>query len=169
MFELKNLADNAQSALFVIMAESALKLSENEEVHEVSKKALNIYWKWVEDQKISGDELYDLIDSGDKYDMVDLQSDIASDIESDILDCVINAVLYTSRKAYDYSNEYLPQAVEGVKETLYDDTKKIFISLDNSFAHKMEVIENYFQSNNVREFSDKAIMSFLDELLNSRF
>lgn len=155
-----------QSALFAIIAENALKLSKNEKAHNASRNALDKCWEWIESQKVSGDDLYSLVDSGEEYDLVDIQVNIDSTVEVDILNCVINTILYICRNAYDCANEYLPQAIENVNESLYEETKKIFIRLDSSFHQKVEMFENHFYSNYTQRPGAGIRRSELQKLIN---
>lgn len=155
MFNILALSDDAQATLFVIIAENALKFSNEIKTHEISNNALRMCWQWIESKQSSGDELYELIDSGKNYDLVDFQEDIDDEREVDILNCIINAVIYTCKKAYDLNNEYLPQAVESANESLYEHSKNILLNLDDNLASKLHGLENYFS--NTQHFKSQEI------------
>lgn len=147
MFRLLKLTDDAQAAIYIIIAENAICYFENKEFIAKAKNAIDCCWRWIEKKDINGDELYDLIDSGNDFDIVDLQTKSKSNNVINVWDCIIDSVIYTCRKAYERNCENLPQAIEVANEDLFEHAKSKLISVDSSNEKKIELIEQYFLDN----------------------
>lgn len=158
MFDLLLLSEDAQVAIFLILSEDAIKYFINKEFTQSAKDALNRCWDYIEKKNVNGDDLYELIDSNE-YDITDLQADAENENDNKVWDCVIDSVLYTCRKAYDASNEHLPQAVEIADFTLYDHLVSQYIMLNPNIKETLSKIEIFFSSNYIqtREFKELNI------------
>lgn len=146
MFNLLLLSEDAQVAIFLLLAEDAIKYFINKEFTKSAKNALNSCWDYIEKRSVNGDDLYELIDSNE-YDITDLQADAETENDVRVWDCVIDSVLYTCRKAYDVSNEHLPQAVEIADFTLYEHFISQYILLDSNNNEMLRRVESFFSSN----------------------
>lgn len=145
MFDLL-LSEDAQVAIFLLLAEDAIKYFINKEFIKSAKNALNSCWDYNEKRSVNGDDLYELIDSNE-YDITDLQADAETENDVRVWDCIIDSVLYTCRKAYDESNEHLPQAVEIADFTLYEHFISQYILLDSNNNEMLRRVESFFSSN----------------------
>lgn len=146
MFDLLLLSEDAQIAIFLLLAEDAIKYFINKEFIKSAKNALNSCWSYIEKRSVNGDDLYDLIDSN-KYDITDLQADAETENDVRVWNCIIDSVLYTCRKAYDASNETLPQAVEIADFTLYEHFISQYVLLDSDNNEMLRRVESFFSSN----------------------
>lgn len=144
MFDLLSLTDDAQAAIFILVAEKSMKEFADTTFIHWAQHAINKCWEWVEEKSITGDDLYDIIDSGEEYDIVDLQTESKSDKDSYIWDCVINSVVYTCYKAYEMHNENIPQPIEVADEELFEDAKAKLIAVSKGSEIFIAQIEKYF-------------------------
>lgn len=65
MFDLLSLSEDAQIAIFLIIAEDATKYFINKEFNKSAKNALNYCWEYIEKKNVRGDDLYELIGAED--------------------------------------------------------------------------------------------------------
>lgn len=167
MFDLLLLSEDAQVAIFLLLAEDAIKYFINKEFTKSAKNALNTCWSYIDKRSVNGDDLYDLIDSNE-YDITDLQADAETENDVRVWDCIIDSVLYTCRKAYDASNEDLPQAVEIADFTLYEHFISQYILLDSNNGEMLKKVESFFSSNYIQGGEYKELnVSDLRRLIQS--
>lgn len=101
-----------------------------------------------------------MIDSDeDDFDITDMQVDAETENEIIAWDCLINAVVYTCKKAYELENEQLPQAIEVAKSSLYGDTKCKYAMLNSQNIYKIKKVEEFLELKNycisVQELSNE--------------
>ncbi len=95
-------------------------------------------WEWLKEKENSGDTLYGLLDH-EENGITIIQE--MSDNETDVIawDCIIDAVAYTSRKAFEREGvAYYPEPIALVDDTLVDH----FI---NCFERCIEKADSYIE------------------------
>lgn len=160
MFDLLSLSEDAQIAIFLIIAEDAAKYFINKKFNKSAKNALNYCWEYIEKKNVRGDDLYELIGAEDDN-IVYLQAEAKEEKDIRIWDCVIDSVAYTCRMAYEAYHEQLPQAVEIADFTLYEHFIAQYIVLDSYNKEKIRKIELFFMDNYT---SNKVNISELKKL-----
>lgn len=146
MFDVLLLSEEAQIAIFLIIAEDATKYFINKEFNKSAKNVLNYCWEYIEKKNVRGDDLYELIGAEDDN-IVYLQAEAEEENDIRIWDCVIDSVVYTCRKAYEAHYEQLPQAIESADFTLYKHVIDQYIVLDSYNEEKIKKIELFFMDN----------------------
>lgn len=113
------------------------------------RKALNQCWSWVEDNSISGDDLYELIDNAECTGVSEFAEEEKNLNIGLLWSLLVDAVAYTSWRVYKKENaKYLPQALESIKEdsiiTFIDSAiKTSFITLSEIQNMKKYLLLNY--------------------------
>lgn len=167
MFKLLLLSEDAQIAIFLVVAENAINYFVDKKFYKSAKDALDKCWNYLEKKDVRGDDLYELIGSEDDN-LVYLQVESESENDIKVWDCVIDSVLYTCRKAYDKYNEHLPQAVEIADFTLYDHLVSQYIMLNPNIKKTLSKIELFFSSNYIQGGEYKELnVSDLRRLIQS--
>lgn len=129
MCKFAELPDDAQVGLFLSLADRAKDYFSRDEYKTITENVLEKCWKWLEDKDVSETQLYRLIDSPEENDIICVQ-ETAEGQDLKIWDCVIYAVAYTCKKAYEHNgNEYFPQPIEIVDAEYYSKSKFIYEQL----------------------------------------
>lgn len=117
----------------------------------------------VENKNHSGDEIYYLLDDGTEFTGLFMQMQDENDPSKELVwGCIVDAVSFTSWKAYQFDNEqYLPAPIENVDESILQQFLDSFyeIKLINKVLVK-ELINHLRDSNNSIKKVD--IMNFLE-------
>ena len=146
MFDFFKLSDDIQITLFLLIAEDVSQYLLGADPIQKAENAIGNCRRWVEKRDITGDDLYCLVDSNDENtDITDMQADAVTKKEIIAWDCIINAIVYTCRKAYELNKEQLPQAIEVAVPSLYDETKNEYIQLNSQNVYKIEEIEEVLE------------------------
>ncbi len=92
-------------------------ISKEDDRYFEGRKALDICWKWLDNEDISGDDLYEIIDNPECTGISEYAED-EEDLNIAKLWCVlVDIVAYAAWIEYKRENaKYLPQALEGISE-----------------------------------------------------
>ncbi len=134
---------------FLGLSEKVSSVFSRKEDQMFAQEILEKCWEWINDKNDIGDILYDLLDN-EKNGITIIQE--MSDNEIDVADwnCMIDAVAYTSKKAFEREGvKYYPEPITLVDDTLVDH----FI---DCFEKCIEDADNYIQK----------INSLLDDYIN---
>jgi hypothetical protein len=83
-----------------------------------AQNALDFCWKWLQSKECDGEYLYNLLDDEDCG--ITLIQEM-SENDKVAWNCIIDAVAYTSRKAYETEGaKYFPEPIELVDDTLVE-------------------------------------------------
>ncbi|MDE6781321.1 MAG: hypothetical protein K2J40_07685, partial [Ruminococcus sp.] len=90
----------------------------NPEHKATAENAIEYCWKWIYNKNPDGDFLYELL-VDENNGITILAENTENILEQSIWNCIIDAVAFTSRKAYEYENtEYYPEPIELVSDEL---------------------------------------------------
>ena len=142
-----------QVGLFLFLAEKIKDYFSNDEYKIIAGNALEICREWLESKSVSEIQLYELIDSQDDDDIVCIQETAMDECDIGIWDCIIYAVAFTCKSAYEYNRKtYFPQPVEIVDFSYYKKAKSIYEALPFEVEKTIEMIEQeFFSSENDRK------------------
>ncbi|MCJ7989247.1 Imm6 family immunity protein [Priestia megaterium] len=118
--EFNNLTEDGKVIFFLGLSEKALSVFSQKEDQILAQEVLYKCWEWLENKENIGDILYELLDNEENG--ITIVQEM-SDNETDVIawNCVIDAVAYTSRKAFEREGvKYYPEPIALVDETLVD-------------------------------------------------
>ena len=123
---------------FICVAKKSIKELNSSEQKETANNALNACRKQIVDKKYDGELLYNYLDNEENG--ITLFQEMTDDNnESSIWNCVIDAVAYSSKFAYDsLGAEYYPEPIALVDDELVDHLIK---SYNNCIADEKFIIE----------------------------
>lgn len=130
---ISELQDEYKVVLSLELAQQMISKLSKLEDRELAQKVLSCCWDWVENKNIEASNIYELLD--DEFNglvLVQQMCELEDDV--DVWNCIIYAVAYTSRIAYEYEGaKYFPQAIEGRSINLFNDFMDMFnIACGNS-------------------------------------
>ncbi|QII49847.1 hypothetical protein G3M81_14315 [Bacillus paralicheniformis] len=141
--------EDSKVIFFLGLSEKVSSVFSRKEDQMFAREALDKCWEWIKDKNNIGDILYNLLDNEENgitiiQEMSDNEIDVAA------WNCMIEAVAYTSRKAFEREGvKYYPEPIALVDDTLVDH----FI---DCFEKCIEDADNYIQ----------RITSLLDDYRN---
>jgi hypothetical protein len=115
---INRLNDEVKVGFVITIAEKVFSVIDKDDERYIDgRNALDKCWLWAENNSISGDELYELIDNPECTGISEFAED-EEDLNIDrVWSLLVDTVSYTSWKAYKKEKtKYLPQALEGTKE-----------------------------------------------------
>lgn len=147
--------DEVKVGFVIIIAEEVFKeIKINDNRYLYGRDALDKCWIWAENNGISGDDLYELIDNPECTGISEYAEDEDDLNIARIWSLLVDVVAYTAWKAYQREKtKYLPQSLEGMKEG----NLPIFIdsAIETNFISKKEIIKiinnilsNYYSNDN---------------------
>lgn len=146
---INRLNDEVKVGFVITIAEKVFSaIDKDDERYIDGRNALDKCWLWAENNSISGDELYELIDNPECTGISEFAEDEEDLNIARVWSLLVDTVSYTSWKAYKKEKtKYLPQALEGIKE----DSLLVFIesAVETTFVTKeeMDVMEQQLLSN----------------------
>jgi hypothetical protein len=133
-----SLTEHDKVIFFLALAEKVVSVLSHTEDQILAQEVICKCWEWLKDKENIGDTLYELLDH-EENGITIIQE--MSDNEADVIawDCIIDAVAYTSRKAFERVGvEYYPEPIALVDDTLVDH----FI---NGFERCIENADSYIE------------------------
>ncbi|MDS0525212.1 Imm6 family immunity protein [Clostridium sp. SHJSY1] len=146
--------DDYKVIYFLGLSEKIVPLLSERREHYVAMDVLDSCWKWVNHRKHSGEYFYKLLyheDSG----MTVIQEFFEDGKERSAWDCIIYAVAYTCRKAYEYDMEtHFPEPIDSVDDSIIEGFMDCFnncIENGEEYIKKLDV----FLSENELDFKEE--------------
>ncbi|MCY8233881.1 Imm6 family immunity protein [Priestia endophytica] len=117
-----DLTAESKVATGLIIAEKLFYIIKSKEPgYQTGREALDDCWKWLAGENVTGDYLYNYIDSGDYIDITEFANDEEDRLKQHAWYAVLDGVSYTIYQAYQNENvKIVPQAMESIN----DDTLK---------------------------------------------
>lgn len=113
-----SLTEDGKVILFLGLSEKVLSVFSQKEDQILAQEVIYKCWEWLKGKENIGDILYELLDN-EENGITIIQE--MSDNETDVIawNCIIDAVAYTSRKAFDREGvKYYPEPIALVDDTL---------------------------------------------------
>ncbi|MFC1287362.1 Imm6 family immunity protein [Bacillus paralicheniformis] len=130
--------EDSKVIFFLGLSEKVSSVFSRKEDRIFAKEALEKCWEWIKDKNNMGDILYDLLDN-EENGITIIQEMSDNEIAVAAWNCMIDAVAYTSRKAFEREGvKYYPEPITLVDDTLVDH----FI---DCFEKCIEDADNYIQ------------------------
>ncbi|WP_252230798.1 Imm6 family immunity protein [Clostridium sp. ZBS15] len=167
---LGKLKDEIKVGFVITIAEKVFsKINKTDDRYVDGRDALNKCWTWVENNGISGDDLYELIDNAECTGISEFVEDEEDLNIARLWSLLVDTVSYTSWMAYKKENtKYLPQSLEGIKEESFiilieSAIETSFITKDEIIVFEQQLLSNYQISDDkiaiIRDDFMKKIMS----------
>lgn len=117
-----DLTAESKVATGLIIAEKLFYIIKSKEPgYQTGREALDDCWKWLAGENVTGDYLYNYIDSGDYIDITEFANDEEDRLKQHAWYAALDGVSYTIYQAYQNENvKIVPQAMESIN----DDTLK---------------------------------------------
>ena len=115
-----NLPEYGKVIFFLGLSEKVLTVFSQRKDQTLAKEVIYKCWEWLKGKENDGDILYELLDNEESG--ITIIQEI-SDNETDVIawNCIIDAVAYTSRKAFEREGvKYYPEPIALVDDTLVD-------------------------------------------------
>ncbi|GIP65686.1 hypothetical protein J32TS6_42410 [Virgibacillus pantothenticus] len=144
-----SLTEDGKVIFFLGLSEKVLAVFSQKEDQILAQEVIYKCWEWLKGKENIGDILYELL-VNEENGITIIQE--MSDNETDVLawNCVIDAVAYTSRKAFEREGvKYYPEPIALVDDTLVD-------HFMDCFSKCIEDSDSYIQ----------RIIFFLDDYKN---
>lgn len=111
-------SDDHKVIFLLGLSEKVLSIFSREENRLAAQQALGLCWQWLEEKESMGETLYNLLDN-EESGITTIQEMSADDTEISAWNCMIDAVAYTSRKAFEREGvAYYPEPIALVDDTL---------------------------------------------------
>lgn len=117
--------------IFLAVAENVLSILQNKEQKKIAQNAILDCWNWIETKEKEGDYFYGLLDHEDRG-LVLFQESTYYKKEFYAWNCIIDAVAYFSKKAYEFN--FFPQAIEIIDDTLIEHSIENFLKCNKNAA-----------------------------------
>lgn len=147
-----SLTEDGKVIFFLGLSEKVLSVFSQKEEQILAREVIYKCWEWLKGKENIGDILYELLDNEENgITIVQEMSD--NEIDVTAWNCIIDAVAYTSRKAFEREGvKYYPEPIALVDDLLVNH----FI---DCFAKVIENPDSYIQRINL----------FLDDYKNGKF
>ncbi|WPC42635.1 Imm6 family immunity protein [Clostridium sp. JS66] len=125
------MSSDKKVAYILLIAEKVFSIRKIEdEKYFEGRRTLDKCWQWVEGDKVSGDDLYELIDNEECSGVSEYASEEETKDMKYMWHLVTDAVCFASWSAYKEDGEkYLPQILEGIhRRHMADFNKNVLIT-----------------------------------------
>lgn len=136
-----NFTDEGKLIFLLGLSEKVLSVFSRKEDRILAKKVICKCWEWLKSKENIGDVLYELLDNEENgITLIQEMSD--NKIEIEAWNCIIDAVAYTSRKAFEKEGvKYYPEPIALVDDTLLDHFMECFeFCVENPDFYVREII-----------------------------
>ncbi|MCM1507370.1 MAG: Imm6 family immunity protein [Ruminococcus flavefaciens] len=152
--------DDKKTAFFLTLTMKTVSLINNNVQRNIAEKAIEYCWKWLDGKSHNGDFLYELL--VDEENGITIFAENTENIsELSAWNCIIDAIAFTSRKAYEYKNtKYYPEPIELVSDQLIHHFMECYnlCFLDDIYADKIsDYIISSGNKSEWKNYSEKII------------
>jgi len=125
------LTDEKKLIYYLGLSQKVLSLLTKAEDQKIAQEILDKCWSWLQNQSGSGEEFYYLLDNEDNgITIIEEMSTV--EMDKFIWNCVIDAVAYTSRKAFENEGAvYFPEPIALVDDDLAAHFDDCYIRCNN--------------------------------------
>lgn len=147
-----SLTEDGKVIFFLGLSEKVLSVFSQKEDQILAQEVIYKCWEWLKGKENIGDILYELLDN-EENGITIIQE--MSDNETDVIawNCVIDAVAYTSRKAFEREGvKYYPEPIALVDDTLADHFMDCFakcIEDSDSYIQRINFLLDDYKNGNI--------------------
>lgn len=166
MKEWESLKKTNQVAFYLGLSENIISLLSKSEFYGDARTALDLCWKWFETKRISGDEIYTLLDDGTEFNGLFIQMQMDEEEANEaIWECVVAAVSFVDKQAYENENElYLPSPIENIDDSLLSHFLENYSSINTNNKTEVEEFFKYLKKSEI--YNKKDVMRFFVDSKN---
>jgi hypothetical protein len=162
-----SLTDEGKVIFFLGLSEKVLSVFSKEEDQNTAQEVIYKCWEWLRDKENIGDILYELLDN-EENGITIIQE--MSDNKIDVIawNCIIDAVAYTSRKAFEREGvKYYPEPISLVDDTLVehfiDCFEKCVINPEIYIQRINSLLDDYKKGNNASDLRKEVLVELLKQ------
>ncbi|NMD71264.1 hypothetical protein HHO41_13245 [Bacillus sp. DNRA2] len=147
-----SLTEDGKVIFFLGLSEKVLLVFSQKEDQIIAQEVIYKCWEWLKRKENIGDILYELLDN-EENGITIIQE--MSDNETDVIawNCVIDAVAYISRKAYEREGvKYYPEPIGLVDDTLVDHFMDCFercVQNSDSYIQRINSLLDDYKNGNI--------------------
>lgn len=140
--DITKLEQKNKSIFAIKLAEKAYSYLQESNAKDLVNEAIKVSWKWVHTEENLGEVLYDFLDNEENgFTLFQEMEEDEKNISA--WDCIIDAVAYVSRAAYEKEGvNYLPEPIESVDDNIFTHMMHSLILCDGM---ECEYIEKVYQ------------------------
>lgn len=140
--DITKLEQKNKCAFAIKLAEKASSYLQESNVKDLINEAIEVSWKWVHTEENLGEVLYNFLDNEENgFTLFQEMEEDEKNINA--WDCIIDAVAYISRVAYEKEGvKYLPEPIEIVSDNVFTHMVHSLILCDSI---EREYIERVYQ------------------------
>ncbi|WP_242218397.1 Imm6 family immunity protein [Bacillus cereus group sp. BfR-BA-01380] len=148
------LNENKKVIFLLGLSEKVIPIFSQNEDKVISRNSINICWEWLVNKHSIGEELYDILDDEEKGITI-IQEMSGNDRDMEAWNCIIDAVAYTCRKAFENENvKYFPEPIELVDDNLVIHFLNCFKKCVLEAANEIERVEKLLRSDDIISVND---------------
>ncbi|MEN2667811.1 Imm6 family immunity protein [Listeria aquatica] len=115
-----NLDDHKKIEYLLKSCENIIPYFSMKEYQNRATFCIEACWSWLKNKEKDGEYLYDLLDDEGEG-LVSIQYSAKSNKDKNIWSCIIDALAYTSRKAYESEGDrYFPEPIALVEDSIIE-------------------------------------------------
>ena len=147
-----SLTEDGKVIFFLGLSEKVLSVFSQKEDQILAQEVIYKCWEWLKVKENIGDILYELLDH-EENGITIIQE--MTDNETDVIawNCVIDAVAYTSRKAFEKEGvKYYPEPIALVDDTLVDHFIDCFercVENSDIYIHRINFLLDGYKNENI--------------------
>ncbi|HFK1545150.1 TPA: Imm6 family immunity protein [Bacillus albus] len=159
-----SLTEDGKVIFFLGLSEKVLSVFSQKEDQILAQEVIFKCWEWLKGKENIGDILYELLDN-EENGITIIQE--MSDNEIDVIawNCVIDAVAYTSRKAFEREGvKYYPEPIALVDDTLVGHFMDCFakcIENSDSYIQRINFLLDDYKNGNITSDLRTEVLSEL--------
>lgn len=118
MKEFLSLSDENKMVYYLGLSQKIISTFSQTTDRKIAQEALDVCWNWLQNPSDIGEELYNLLDDEDSG-ITTIEEMSINEYDKSAWNCIIDAVAYTSRKAYEKEGAiYFPEPIGLVDDDL---------------------------------------------------
>ncbi|EMI9087821.1 Imm6 family immunity protein [Bacillus cereus group sp. RP37] len=164
------LTEDGKVIFFLGLSEKVLSVFSQKEEKIFAQEVIYKCWEWVEDKENIGDILYDLLDN-EENGITIIQEMSVNEVDVIAWNCIIDAVAYTSRKAFEKEGvKYYPEPIALVDDTLVNHCIECFekcIENSDGYIQRISSLLYGYQDEEIASDLRKKILT-INSLCNTK-
>lgn len=124
---ISKLNESQKINFLIFIAKEAMKYMKDNQYFDLIKESIDECEKWISNGEYSGEYFYEILDN-EENGLAMLQYEDENSEYVDLWNCIINAVAYISRKAYESEGvRYFPEPILLVSDEVIEDSVECLI------------------------------------------
>lgn len=159
--DFNKLIDDCKVIFFLGLSQKVVSEFSQDKDKVTAQNVLDFSWRWLQNKECDGEYLYNLLDD-EECGITLIQEMSENENDKVAWNCIIDAVAYTSRKAYETEGaKYFPEPIELVDDTLVEHFINCF---NNCVPSSDDLIKKVYFF--LSKYNSDSISSLKNEILN---